>query len=390
MQKILLVDDDENILSGYKRNLRTFFQIYVAISPKTALLILKENKDIGLIISDFRMPEMNGIEFLTIVKDLYPNTVRILLTGNADLEMAIKSVNEGNIFRFLTKPCDQETLKNNISQGIEQYKLIIAEKELLESTLKGSLKILIDILAMVSPAIFSKSILIRNFARKIVSRLNMPGNWEIDISCLLSQIGCVGIPNEILDKRHNGILLTAQENELFISQAQIGNDLLKNIPRLENVATAISMQHKPLNEITLLRNYTADNETNKRIVFISCLLRLLNDYLYFSEREKDEKRALELLWKNKAEYNETLLSALQAEIKGIEDGYLLEYFPLEMLKKGMILGDNLHDKNNAILLPKGSILSEINIIKLRNYAKLGGITEPVLIQIKNHAETIKI
>lgn len=390
MQKIILVDDDENILYGYKRNLRTFFQIYIANSPKAALLLLKENEDIAVVVSDFRMPEMNGIEFLTKVKEQLPNTVRILLTGNADLNMAIKSVNEGNIFRFLTKPCDQEMLRNNIVQGIEQYNLIVAEKELLESTLRGSLKILIDILAMVSSTIFSKSLLIRNLAKKISIRLGTQENWEIDISCLLSQIGTVGIPTEILEKRHNKISLTPAEEELFYSQAQIGKDLLKNIPRLENIAEAISLQYKPVKEISLTRSFTANTAANSRIIFMSCLLRLLNDYFYYSEDGNNGEEVLKVLWKNKSEYNETMLSALEAEVRGAEKGFLMEYCLIEELKKGMVLGDNLFDNNKALLLPKGSILSEINIIRIKNYAKLGGISGPVLVQIKNQENLLRV
>jgi response regulator RpfG family c-di-GMP phosphodiesterase len=316
MQKILLVDDDENILNGYRRNLKTYFQIFTANSPKTAFQVLKENEDIAVIVSDFTMPEMNGIRFLTKVKEQLPDSVRMLLTGNADLSMAIKAVNEGNIFRFLTKPCDQETLKISITQGIDQYKLITAEKELLGSTLRGSLKILIDILAMVNPTNFSKSILIRNLGKKLLTRLNMRENWEIDISCLLSQIGCVGIPSEIIEKRHNGTRLTVEEENKFKSQAHIGNNLLKNIPRLENIAAAISMQYKSIEDINLLRNNPVDSKANDRIIFTACLLKILNDYLYFLELEHDEKKALELLRKDKNLYLDSLLNALETELQG--------------------------------------------------------------------------
>jgi len=318
MHKILLVDDDLNIIGGYKRNLRNYFHIHTATSPKTALQVLKENEDIAVIVSDFSMPEMNGIRFLTKVKEQLPDSVRMLLTGNADLSMAIKAVNEGNIFRFLTKPCDQETLKSSINQGIDQYKLITAEKELLGSTLRGSLKILIDVLTMVNPTNFSKSILIRNLAKKLLTRLHIRENWEIDIACLLSQIGCVGIPTEIIEKRHSGKRLTTEEEQLFMSQAQIGNNLLKNIPRLENIAFAIAMQYKSLGDIISIRNTHTDSVANERIIFISCLLKILNDYFYFLEIEADEKKAVELLVKNKSEYNEGMLNALKSEL-GIEE-----------------------------------------------------------------------
>ncbi|MDP2037749.1 MAG: response regulator, partial [Ignavibacteria bacterium] len=233
MFKILLVDDDENILQGYRRNLRTKFQVYTSQDPRLALSILNENPDIAVIVSDYNMPEMNGIDFLTKAKDIRPDTVRILITGYAELQMAIKSVNEGNLFRFLTKPCDQETLQKIIFQACEQYSLITVEKELLEKTLKGSIKVLIDILAAANPLVFNRSLQIRDHAKKIMKRMNMPDSWEVEIACLLSQIGCIGIPGEVLEKRLNGLELTNAEEEMFFKQAEVGKTLLKNIPRLE-------------------------------------------------------------------------------------------------------------------------------------------------------------
>jgi hypothetical protein len=130
----------------------------------------------------------------------------------------------------------------------------------------------------------------------------------------LSQIGCVGIPKEVIEKRRTGTRLTNEEEELFVSQAQIGNDLLKKIPRLENIAVAISMQYKTVNEIALLRNHFANSASNDRIIFISSLLKLLNDYFYFLDREGTMKSALELLLKNKNVYNEAQLNTLKAEL----------------------------------------------------------------------------
>jgi len=103
-KKILFVDDEINVLHGYRRNLRSLFDVHIANSGSEALKIIAEQGDFAVIISDYRMPEMDGIELLHKVKEISPDTIRIILTGFADMQIAIEAINEGNIFRFLTKP----------------------------------------------------------------------------------------------------------------------------------------------------------------------------------------------------------------------------------------------------------------------------------------------
>src|SRR5579863_6628829 len=108
--KILLVDDEAAILEGYQRLLRRDFRIDVARGGKSTLASLESSGPYAVVVSDMRMPEMDGAQLLAKVKVLSPDTVRVMLTGNADIQTAVSAVNEGSIFRFLTKPCTKETL----------------------------------------------------------------------------------------------------------------------------------------------------------------------------------------------------------------------------------------------------------------------------------------
>ncbi|HBF34353.1 TPA: hypothetical protein DDW35_07290, partial [Candidatus Sumerlaeota bacterium] len=143
--KILLVDDEPDVLAGYYRVLRKQYDIQTAEGGSQALQILNPSDPPSVVVSDFNMPEMNGIAFLTEVRSRCPDSVRIMLTGNTDLESAMQAVNEGNVFRFLTKPCPVENLMRALDAGIEQHRLIRAEKELLENTVRGAVKTLSDI-----------------------------------------------------------------------------------------------------------------------------------------------------------------------------------------------------------------------------------------------------
>src|SRR5262249_1916023 len=141
-ETILLVDDEPNVLLGYQRLLRGEFDTETAVGAPLALKIIQARGPFAIVLSDMRMPEMDGIEFLTRVKALSPDTVRIMLTGYADVKTALSAVNDGNIFRFLTKPCSKETLASALAAGLAQYRLVTTEKELLEKTLAGSVALL--------------------------------------------------------------------------------------------------------------------------------------------------------------------------------------------------------------------------------------------------------
>ena len=244
-EKILLTDDDPNILSAFRRRLRRQFQLETALGGQEGLKILEDRGPFAVIVSDMRMPDMDGIQLLTRVKERAPDTVRMMLTGNADLQTAIEAVNEGSIFRFLTKPCPPETFARALRAGLEQYHLIVAEQELLEKTLSGSIKLLTEMLSLISPTAFSQASRVRRYVRHIATRLGLADAWQFEVAAMLSQIGCVSVPPRILDKIHTGRSLSSDEQGIFSAHPAVGARLLANIPRLETIAQMIEGQGLP-------------------------------------------------------------------------------------------------------------------------------------------------
>jgi len=242
LEKILIVDDEKNLLAGLERQLRGMFNIVTADSGLNGLRALQENGPFAVIVSDMRMPEMNGIQFLVKASELYPDTVRMMLTGNADLETAMHAVNEGNIFRFLTKPCQKAMMEWALVDGIKQYRLIMVERDLLENTLKGSVQVLTSILELVNPLAFSRTSRIKNYVSQICKRLNIEDIWQYELAAMLSQIGCVAVPSNTLAKVYAGGNLSEKELQMFRDHPQLGKQLLSNIPRLEKVSEMVSGQ----------------------------------------------------------------------------------------------------------------------------------------------------
>jgi len=131
-RSILLVDDEENILSSLARLLRRQgYKILRANSGKAGLEVLKDNV-VGVIVSDQRMPEMTGVEFLGLVKNIYPDTTRIVLSGYTDLKSITDAINDGDIYKFLTKPWDDEILLKSIDEAFDRYEMKILNTRLSE------------------------------------------------------------------------------------------------------------------------------------------------------------------------------------------------------------------------------------------------------------------
>ncbi len=133
---ILCIDDEENILSAMKRLLRREgYRIFTTAHTAEALEILEQNS-IQLVISDQRMPQTSGTDFLSFVKERYPEVIRIILTGYTDVDSIAEAVNKGLIYKFILKPWNDEDLKLDIRQALEQYELILTNKRLHEKVIE--------------------------------------------------------------------------------------------------------------------------------------------------------------------------------------------------------------------------------------------------------------
>jgi len=370
--KVLFVDDDQNILNGFKRNLRNEVIGTFISNPVEAVAHIKSNF-YHCIVSDYAMPEMDGISFLTKAREILPDTSRILLTGFANLNVAIESVNLGNVFRFLTKPCPQEILLNAIEAGYNQYQLINSEKVLLEKTLKGSIRVLVEILTVVNPLAFSRTVKIKDMAVKIAKRLNYGNTWEVEIASLLSQIGTIGIPVDIVKRKYLGKELSFTDEQLFLTHPVIANTMLKNIPRLENVCEGILYQLKDYKTPELV----SDPISGSRIPFIGRVLNVVTAYVTLLETGIESQAAVQKLKQIENAFDPVILAALDSEIQGVIEGYYIQEVEVDNINDSMFLAENIQDKQGIVYLAKGQPISEILKIRLQNYAKIKAISGKV-------------
>ena len=240
--RVLFVDDEPNVLDGIRRQLRNRIDIETANGAAAGLAMIQAKGPFAVVVSDMRMPDMNGARFLAKVNEISPQTVRMVLSGQADLDSTLAAVNEGHIFRFLMKPCQPETLLEVINCGIEQYRLVNAEKHLLENTLNATVKVLVEVLGLINPAAQQRATQIEKYASAASNALKLPHAWKYNLASMLSQLGCITLPNETLAKVYSGQLLTDEERGLYESHPEVAGKLLGQIPRLEDVAGMVAGQ----------------------------------------------------------------------------------------------------------------------------------------------------
>jgi len=379
-EKILLVDDDPHLLASCERVLRRQFQLETAESGEAALARLAEHGPYAVVVSDRQMPRMDGIQFLSKVKERAPDTIRIMLTGNADLDGAIRVVNEGSIFRFLTKPCPPEALAKALADARAQYRLVMAEKELLNKTLNGSIKLLTDILAMVETQAFGRAQILRDAIMSVTERLGMENAWEIHLAVMLASIGNVTIPPETLIKARAGRPLSDPEAQMVARLPETAARLLANIPRLEGVAQIVRYQDKHFDG----SGFPADALSGEAIPLGSRLLKILLDMTQMQSSGSARLKALEQMQAQTGRYDPGLLAVVRAWSEGGPSGAanaapLSLAIGLKDLAPGMVLRSNVETKEGTLILTAGHVLSEMTLERILNFDRVAGIKEPVLV-----------
>jgi len=378
--KILLVDDDPNLLAACERNFRRQFSLETATGGETALEMLAARGPYAVVVSDRQMPQMDGITLLARVRERAPDTVRIMLTGNADLEGAIKVVNDGNIFRFLTKPCPLEILSKALADGLAQYRLVTAEKELLSKTLSGSIKLLTDILSMLEPDSFGRAQSLRELISHVTKRFKVDNDWEILLAVMLAPIGQVTIPPQLLLRARAGEVLSRVEERMVAQLPETAARLLANIPRLEGVARIVRYQNKQFDGAGL----PEDSVKGEALPLGSRLLKILGDLAQLQREAMGRRQAMDEMQSRLGWYDPVLFHAVQ-EYYGMalpqrETGGGDVFISLCDLAPGMVLRSNVETKDGTMILCAGHQLTEMTMEKIKNFALISGIREPLQVE----------
>ncbi len=359
--KVLCVDDEPRVLDSLRRHLQDTYEVLTAASGAAGLDVLKQHRDVAVVVSDMRMPEMDGATFLRHTRVLRPSSVRVLLTGQADMSAAIKAINEGQIFRFLTKPCAPDQFLSVIGEAIRQYELIAAERLLLQRTLVGAIKALTDIMTLVSPAIVGRAQRLKRRVSALATELKLEERWQVETAALLSHLGEVSLPDALTDKIAQGTELDEEEAQRLRETTRAANRLINHVPRLEAVSAILNALAEP-GVGADPRIVARPDPTHVEV------LRLAMEAERLETQGLRGHAILETLDAS-GDYSPALLSALNATQVEQSEALTRVEIPVGSLAGGMILDQDVVTTRQVLIAPRGCEVTPSFLEHLRHFAK---------------------
>jgi len=367
-RRILCVDDEQRVLDGLERTLYDQFDVSTETNPVRALSILEREPAFAVVLSDMRMPELDGASFLARARDIAPLTSRMLLTGQAEVDAAVAAVNRGQILRFLCKPCPPDLLIDALEIGVEQYRLLTAERELLERTVTGCVRLLTEILSLVAPGWFSRTQRIKALVNHIAQKLALAEAWRYELAALFSLIGCVGLPEATLERVLASRPLDPSEQKAFDEHPQMAHRLLSEIPRFEEIAEMVKLQGSPSGPVT------GDVERGAAMLRIAFQVeRRLAQGKPIADAILDLSHRL-----NAAE--QPLLKAL-SDFRSAQGTTTIRSLTVNQMTVQMELEEDVRTTNGVVVVPKGRDLSLVILERLLRFSRAGTLVEPIRVRV---------
>jgi CheY-like chemotaxis protein len=377
--RVLCVDDEPKVLEGLSLYLHRRFDVATATSGAAGLEILARDATTAVVMSDMRMPGMDGAAFLGRARQLVPDAVRLLLTGQADVDSAIAAVNEGQLFRFLTKPCPPLQVLAAVEAAAEQHRLITAERVLLEQTLHGSIKALTDVLALTSPISFGRATRIKQHVADLAGKLGMRERWHVEVAAMLSQLGFITLPPETVEKVYYGRPLSEAEERMVGKVPEVTGRLLDNIPRLEPVREILAVCNKPYR-----RSSAADDPEKRLVGRAGHVLRVAIDFDALETQGSPASLAVDTMRGRAERYEPEVLAAL-SEVRGAGASHdEVRELPLSALSAGMIFAEDVKMASGALLVARGYEITAGFVERARNF-RPGTMKEPVRVIVRSGA-----
>jgi len=379
MNKVLFVDDEPNILDGYRRNLRKQFAISIASSGQEGLELIDQEGPFAVIVSDMRMPQMDGVEFLSKAKQSAPDTVRMMLTGNADQQTAVDAVNEGDVFRFLNKPCPPPDMAKALEAACKQYQLMAIERELLENTLKGSINAMTEVLALSNPEAFGRTSRLKDYMLKTAQALNLQELWEVETTAMLCLLGYTSLPTELINNLISNKELSEAEMALFSKHPQAGANLIANIPRMEGIAASIKYQEQWFDGTGI----PGDGTQGDKLPIGARILKVILDYDRYDSNGVAPEISLARLSSDARRYDPKVVEAFTSSM---DTGAVSKVVRISItqLIEGMTLAEDVRTEQGSLLVCKGQEITASVSERLVNFWHNGAIAEKVSVYPKEN------
>lgn len=368
IERVLLVDDDPNVLKAYERRLRKSFDIETALCSEEGVTAANILGPFAVIVSDMTMPREDGADFLARMLEVCPDSVRIILTGNADQATAVKAVNRARVFHFLNKPCPADELEAAIESGIEEYRRKCSERDLMSQTVQATVSMLTHVLSLASPLAFGRASRLRSLARDIADAVEIADPWELEIAASLSQLGAVAMAPELLDKLANDHPLDDSEQALVSQQYRVAAELIGQVPRLESLARCVALQTE---------GEAASGSDAPLVRRNAALLQIAITFDHLvNDRGMSRSDALCSLLSTDHNYDPIAVEAIQKVVAKHDARRVIEV-EISELCVGMQLIEDVVTTNGIVLVVKGHEVTSSLSQRLTSYSKNHGVRLPI-------------
>jgi CheY-like chemotaxis protein len=360
--RVLFVDDEPSLLNGIQRRLGPEYDVVTASSGDEALQRIAMGPPFPVVVTDMRMPKMNGIQLIKAARAKSPDSVFIMLTGNQDQATAIHALNEGDVYRFLTKPCQSHDLTNALEAAFRQHRLITSERELLQNTFLGAVSVLTDVLELAQPSVFGRAERVQEVVGQLQEGLGLESRWEYKLAARLALLGFALLPEQDRIRFEMGLVSSGQLELLIGHAAEIGRRIIERIPRLGNVARIIGSM-SDVDGGMLRANPQTDLEKAQTG---ATLVRVAVQWDFFLRQGLSPRAAADELAVSLSGLPPLVTSFLaeQDVAEVIDRGVQCE---LSELAEGMVLLDDVLTNDGVILVRGGRRLTWTIIEKLRSY-----------------------
>lgn len=374
-KRVLFVDDETSLLNGIQRRLGSEYDLLTAGSGEAGLAAIDDSDPFAVIVSDMRMPKMDGIEFIRAARAKSPDSVYIMLTGNQDQATAIQALNDGRVFRFLTKPCQSADLRSTIDAGLRQYQLVTGERELLHKTFVGAVSVLTDVLELAQPSIFGRSERVQEIVAAVQQGLGLENQWEYKLAARLVMLGFALLPEQERMRFEMGSSSGSELHATIHAAAATGRRIIERVPRLSTVGQIIGMQAS-VDGGAIIPFPKSDHDKS---VMGATLLRVALEWDALVRHGLSAAAATDELRLSLPQLSQkTALILSELEFDDAEDvGIEVEVSKLE---EGMILLDDVLTSDGLMLIRSGRRLTWTIIEKLRSYDSSPSGLRPVRVR----------
>jgi hypothetical protein len=287
--------------------------------------------------------------------------VRILLTGQADMAAAIKAINEGQIFRFLTKPCAADQFLSVIDEAIRQHELITAERVLLQRTLVGAIKALTDIMTLVSPAVIGRAQRLKRRVSALAIDLEIDDRWQVEVAALLSYLGHVSLPESLTRELARGVELDARDAARVRNATRAAIRVVAHVPRLEPVSAILAELIEPETQEGGTGSANADPMHVK-------ILRLALETERLEGQGMGTQAILESL-EASGDFSKKLLDSFRATQQVQQSVFDRAEVAVGALEIGMVLDEDIKTARDVLIAPRGCEVTLSFIEHIGHFAK---------------------